>query len=77
MAPAGWWGGAAPPRLGVAEPGACGENFLGYQNLKIPFLNKNSVLAWKYTLLEILKNRHIEINTKSFWEEHAQNGRKL
>ena len=59
-------GGAAPlrPGEGVAGPGACGDFFLGFQNPIIPFLNKNSVLAWKYPLLEILKRRHIEINTK-------------
>ena len=38
--------------------------FGGFLNPRIPFLNKNSVLAWKYTLLEIPKSRHIEINTK-------------
>ena len=43
---------------------ACGKKNLGFLNPRIPFLNKNSVLARKYTLLEILKRRHIEINTK-------------
>ena len=42
----------------------------GFLNPRIPFLNKNSVLAWKYTLLEILKSRHIEINTKLSGGDH-------
>ena len=42
----------------------CGEKCLGFFNPRIPFLNKRSVLAWKWPLLEILKSRHIEINTK-------------
>ena len=43
---------------------ARGEKILGFLNPIIPFLNKNSVLAWKWPVLKILKSRHIEINTK-------------